>query len=220
MRDFTTATRPFLTAMVLSASFFVAQTTHAAPLELTFETHAAFFSAESRQPKVLDPHAFVTDAAAPAATGPQGIKHVAGVRPALVDQDQKSAPVFTADNKPLGFTLGEWLGATGKVTIDGKEPVKLSATFVGLKPQGHYSLFENHFDEKPIGFTPTDGTGKTNNFVAKADGTASITMTLPHMPTHDNAVLLVYHSDGKDHGTERGSIGVDAHHQIIVRIPK
>ena len=85
---------------------------------------------------------------------------------------------------------------------------------------GHYSLFENHFDQKPIGFTPTDGTGKTNNFIAKADGTATIAMTIPHMPTHDNAVLLVYHSDAKDHGAERGAIGVDAHHQIIVRIPQ
>ncbi len=81
---------------------------------------------------------------------------------------------------------------SGKVTIDGINPVQLSANFNGLKPQGHYSLFENHFDQKPIGFTPTDGTGKTNNLVAKADGTATITMTLPHMPTHDNAVLLVY----------------------------
>lgn len=221
MHAFTSAFRPILAAVVLGAAIvFAAQTTQASPLELAFQTHAAFFSAESRQPKVLDPHVFVADAAAPAAIGPQGIKHVAGIRPAFVDQDGKSASVFTADNKPLGFTLGEWLGATGKVTIDGINPVQLSATFNGLKPHGHYSLFENHFDQKPIGFTPMDGTGKTNNFVAKADGTATITMTLPHTPTHDNAVLLVYHSDDKDHSAERGAIGVDAHHQIIVRIPE
>ena len=93
---------------------------------------------------------------------------MAGTRPALVDQEAKPAPVFTADNKPLGFTLGEWLGATGKVTIDGNNPVRLSATFNGLKPQGHYSLFENHFDQKPIGFTQLDGNGTESNFVAEA----------------------------------------------------
>ena len=221
MRAFMPALRPILAAIMFGAAMvIVTQTTQAWALELTFQTHAAFFSAESKQPQVLDPHAFVADATAPAATGPQGIKHVAGIRPAFVDRDAASVPVVTADNVPLGFTLGEWLGAAGSVTIDGNNPVRLSATFRGLKPQGHYSLFENHFDQKPVGFTPTDGTGTTNNFIAKADGTATITMTLPHMPTHDNAVLLVYHSDQTDHAAERGAIGVSAHHQIIVRIPE
>lgn len=221
MHTFTPALRPILAAIMLGAAIaVVTQTTQASALELTFQTHAAFFSAESKQPQVLDPHAFVADATAPAAAGPQGIKHVAGIRPALVDRDAASVPVVTADNVPLGFTLGQWLGASGSVMIDGNNPVRLSATFRSLKPQGHYSLFENHFDQKPVGFTPMDGTGTTNNFLAKADGTATLTMTLPHLPTHDNAVLLVYHSDQTDHGVERGAIGVNAHHQIIVRIPE
>ncbi len=62
-----------------------------------------------------------------------------------------------------------------------------------------------------------DGAGKTNSFTAKADGTASIVVTLPSMPTHDNAVLVIYNSGGQPHGMERGRIGVDAHHQIIAR---
>jgi hypothetical protein len=41
----------------------------------------------------------------------------------------------------------------------------------------------------------------------------------PQTLTHDNAVLLVCHSDNTSHGTERGAIGVNAHHQIVVRIP-
>ena len=37
---------------------------------MDFETHAAFFSAETKQPKALDPHVFVRDETAPAAIGP------------------------------------------------------------------------------------------------------------------------------------------------------
>lgn len=189
---------------------------------LTFATHAAFFSAETKQPKPLDPHAFVADAAAPATVGPQNISHVAGFRPAFIGQDPKTAAVSNAKGEPIGFTLGDWLAASGTVTLTpmagGK--VEISLSFDHLKPGGHYSLFENHFDQKPIGFTPLDGTAKTNDFVAAADGTAKLTVTAPQPLTHDNAVLLVYHSDGTAHGAQRGEIGITAHHQLIARIPE
>ncbi len=187
-------------------------------LTLKFVTHAAFFSAETKQPKVIDPQAFVVDASAAEAVGPQGIKHAAGFRPASVDQDPKSTAAFTADGRPLGFELAAWLGAAGSVTISDKDGAPtLSATFTGLKPGGVYSLFENHFDQKPVGFTPIDGEGKANNFTAGPDGTAAVTIRLTHVPTHANAVLLVYHSDSQSHGSERGPIGIDAHHQLIAR---
>jgi hypothetical protein len=187
---------------------------------VTFVTHAAFFSKETKQPKPLDPQVFVHDAAAPGAVGPQGIEHIAGVRPAFIDSDKKSTPVLTAKGEALGFTLGQWLGAKGSATIapaaDGK--AKITASFSGLHPNGHYSLFENHFDQKPIGFTPLDGMGERNNFVADKSGGAKITVTAPSTPTKVNAILLVYHSDGTDHGKERGAIGVNAHHQLIAPI--
>ena len=183
-------------------------------LSLKFVTHAAFFSAESKQPEVMDPHAFVVDPTKAEAVGPQGIKHAAGYRPARVEADARSTPVYTADGRTLGFDLGAWLG----VEIADKDGgFALKATFRGLKPGGAYSLFENHFDQKPVGFTPIDGDGMTNSFTAGADGSTRIALRLTHMPTHANAVLLVYHSDGKAHGLERGQIGVNAHHQLIAR---
>jgi hypothetical protein len=190
----------------------------ASPLKMNFVTHAAFFSGETKQPKALDPQAFVRDSAAEAATGPQGIKHAAGVRPALIDQDPKSSMLYNAEDKPLGFDLQTWLSASGSVTIteQGGKPV-LEANFKGLKPNAQYSLFENHFDHTPVSFTPMDGTGKTNSFVAQPDGSARVSMTLPDFPTHANAVLLIYNSDGQTHGLERGKIGIDAHHQLIAR---
>ncbi len=188
------------------------------PVALGFVTHAAFFSGETKQPKLIDPQAFVADPAAPEAVGPQGIRHAAGFRPASIGEDPRSSPVFTAEGHPLGFDLGTWLGATGRLTIaEQNGGLVLEATFSGLKPGGVYSLFENHFDQKPVGFTPIDGDGRSNTFTAGPDGTASVTIRLTHVPTHANAALLVYHSDGTAHGLERGRIGVDAHHQLIAR---
>ncbi|MDU0953908.1 MULTISPECIES: hypothetical protein [Bradyrhizobium] len=185
---------------------------------MSFVTHAAFFSAETKQAKPLDPQVFVKDAAAPEATGPQGIKHVAGVRPPFIEQDAKTSPLFNAEGKPLGFDLQTWLSPTGTVSITEKDgKLVLDATFKGLKPNGSYSLFENHFDKTPITFTAMDGAGKTNSFTAGSDGSASVSVVIPELPTHANAVLMVYNSEGQTHGLERGRIGIDAHHQLIAR---
>ncbi|MDE2227761.1 MAG: hypothetical protein KGL11_01810 [Alphaproteobacteria bacterium] len=192
----------------------------AAPLNLIFTTHAMFFSSETRQATPLDPQVFVRDAAAPAAAGPQGIRHVAGFRPAPMS-DPPATPVFTAQGKPLGFSLGAWLGATGTATItplaSGK--ARVTARFKGLRRHGRYSLFENHFDQQPVGFTPLDGRGTKNSFVADANGAATITVIAPQALTDANAVLLVYHSDHATHGLSRGDPGVTAHHQLIAKVP-
>ena len=186
---------------------------------LTFTIHAAFFSSETKQPKAVDPHVFVQDPASAAATGPQNIQHIAGVRPAFMEQDAKTAPLFNAKGESLGFDFGQWLEANGTVTItpsaNGK--AKISVQFRKLRPGGSYSLFENHFDQQPVGFTPLDGAGKANNFVADKKGASRVTLTAPQMLTHANAVLLVYHSDKTFHGDQRGEIGVTAHHQLIAR---
>ena len=103
---------------------------------LTFTIHATFFSSETKQPQPVDPQVFVQDPASPAATGPQNIQHVAGVRPALIEQDAKTTPLFNAKGESLGFVFGQWLGAAGGVTItpsaNGK--AKISAQFSKLQP--------------------------------------------------------------------------------------
>ncbi len=191
-----------------------------ATLMLPLVTHAAFFSKETHQKIPLDPQVFVRDSGTPAAVGPQNISHVAGYRNALLS-DPPGLPIYAADGKPLDMTLGEWLGATGEVALTplagGMERVTVTAT--GLKPSGVYTLFENHFDQQPVGFTPLDGTGRTNVFRADAAGRAQATVTAPKTLTHANAVLVVYQSDGATHGMSRGTIGADAHHQLIARIP-
>ena len=185
---------------------------------LNLETHAAFFSNETHQNPPLDPQVFVAAPDAPAANGAQGIRRSAGLRNALIG-DAPALPIATALGQPLDMSLGGWLGATGQVILtpqpDGRE--KVTVILSGLKPHGHYSLFENHFDQKPVGFAPLDGNGTDNNVVANAEGKSVLTTMSPTAVTHDNAVLVVYHSDGKSHGKLRGDIGINAHHQLIAR---
>ena len=187
---------------------------------LAFTTHAAFFSSETHQPKAIDPQVFVSNSSASAATGPQGIEHIAGFRPAFIDQDAGNTAVFNAKGEPLGFDLVAWLSAKGTVAMTPTKGGKTRITVLlsNLRPGGAYSLFENHFDQQPVGFTPLDGIGKANNFVASKKGTARISLIAPQMLTHANAVLLVYHSDKMFHGDQRGEIGINAHHQLIARV--
>ena len=78
-------------------------------------------------------------------------------------------------------------------------------------------MFENNFDQQPVGFTPLDGSGTGSNFVSDGEGKAVVSIISPLPLTHDNAVRVIYHSDGKTHKKLRGEIGHDAHHQLIVR---
>lgn len=216
-----------LALMMMSTFVAKAQTMPSAPTPapttLAFVAHAAFFSLEAKQPALVDPQAFVAAPGAPAATGLQGIAHVAGVRNALM-VDDPSFPALSADGKPLGFTLVRWFGASGSVELTPFADAtgtheRITVRCSHLVSGGHYSLFENHFDRTPVGFTPLDGSGTHASFVASKLGEATTTVVAPEPLTHDNAVLLIYHSDGLDHGVSRGSIGIDAHHQLIARIP-
>jgi hypothetical protein len=185
-----------------------------------FISHAAFFSVETKQANLLDPQVFVADPAAQAGTGPQGIVHAAGYRPAY-GVDAPNTPLSNAQGKSLGITVGQWFAARGQVTLtpDGSN-TRATLQFTGLIPRGRYSMFENHFAPSGITFAPLDGTGKTNSFNAGSNGTASLTVVVPGPVTPSDGILLVYHSDGVDHGMHRGQIGVIAHHQLITRMPQ
>jgi hypothetical protein len=196
----------------------LATTAFAKPIVLPLQTHAAFYSDEVHLKGVIDPQVFVADATAPAGVGPQAIRHVAGLRNASAS-DPGATPLLNADGQPLHLTVSEWLGARGDVLITQRAGGKETVTVVlsNLIAGGHYSLFENHFDQHPTGFTPLDGDGMANSFVAGPDGKAVVTTIVPSALGHENGVLVVYHSDGQAHGLSRGNIGTSAHHQLIAR---
>ncbi len=187
---------------------------------LAFESYGPFFSKETRQTTSIDPQVFTRVPGVPSGVGPQGITHAAGLAPALLD-DPARTPLFTADGKPLKITLGQWLGAggTAKIAAAGGGKERIAASFNGLIAKGTYSLFQVTLKPEGNAFAPLDGAGTTNNLVATAQGTGSLTATTPAVMSHTNAVLLVYHSDGQAHGMLRGAPGLTAHHQLIARVP-
>ncbi|GAC1407786.1 MAG: hypothetical protein NVSMB64_15050 [Candidatus Velthaea sp.] len=212
-----------LIAFAFSGSAASAQTTPAADVlnakTYAFVLHAVFFSLESKQANLLDPHVFVAAGDVPAAVGPQGIPHAAGYRPAFA-VDDPATTLSNAHGQGIRLTLAQWFGANGRVTLTpGRGSTTAAFRFNGLVPRGRYSLFENHFTADGVTFTPLDGAAQTNSFTASPDGSASFMLTIPGSITHSEAILLVWHSDGLDHGMQRGEIGVNAHHQLIMRVP-
>jgi hypothetical protein len=192
----------------------------AAAAETPFTTHATFYSQEAKRATVVDPQIFIADPAAPASAGPQNIEHIAGFRPARLE-DTPEAVASNAAGDSLGFSLGKWFGAGGSADIvtlpTGNDRVTL--TFAHLIAFGHYSLFEVTFTPDGATFAPLDGDGTQNNFDATVDGNATVAVAVPHHLEPGSAIVLVYHSDDVDHGVSRGQIGRDAHHQLALRIP-
>jgi hypothetical protein len=187
--------------------------------ELPFTTHATFYSQIARRTTVVDPQVFVADSAT-ASAGPQNIDHVAGVRPAKLE-DSSDALAVNSAGESLAFTLGKWFAGRGSADVvtlpSGND--RITFTFSQLIAFGHYSLFEVTFSPDGSTFAPLDGDGSQNNFDASVDGNATVAVSVPHHLEPGSAIVLVYHSDGADHGNSRGQIGRTAHQQLALRLP-
>jgi hypothetical protein len=196
----------------------------AAPGTYRMVDHASFYSLLTRQDHLLDPEAFVRDRSAIAttnATGVGGIAHVAGYRN-IDATDDPSTPVFNADGKPFGVSVGQWLGAHAAIAVDPDAATpSLHVTMSGLIPNGVYSLFRVTFGAsgglEGATFAPADGTGNGNTFTAGGTGSADVTFALTAPLTHANAIELIYHSDGHAHALLRGDPGVTMAPQLIWR---
>lgn len=190
------------------------------PPPLTFITHAAFFSEETHRSPAVDPEVFVKNDAASEGTGPENIMHVAGLRPAQVD-DIPELVVYNAAGDSLGLTLDKWLGASGTLEVGPGTTggTRFTMTFKHLVAFGVYSLFRETFSRDGQTFVPIDGDGTENSFTASVEGGAIIVMTSPVLLSHTDAIVLVLHSDSQEHGISRGLIGINAHEQLIARMP-
>jgi len=211
--------RPLILAAAVGLATAGARSAQSPPRH-GFASHAAVFSLETKQNVLVDPQVFVPDAAAGGAVGLQGIVHANGIRPALLTDDP-ATKLENAQGKPLGPTLGEWLDARGSYAgrrlADGREIVE--ATFTGLVPRGIYSLFENAATAQGVVSAPLDGTGRGNSFRADRAGRARAETIAPRALTAADAVLAVWHSDGRAHGRLPGEPGITAHDQLISRAP-
>ncbi len=129
--------------------------------------------------------------------------------------------------KALGFTLGDWLAATGtaRYRCDGDDG-KVEATFDKLVPDGVYSLWYgieprpplDPFKVLPMPLGARDGT--QSSFGANAKGHAEYTVTFsPCLQLSGRQVntylAIVWHSDGKTYGASPGPFSTAAHVQIF-----
>lgn len=186
---------------------------------VTFINHGSLYSIVTGQGRLLDPQVFMKSESAKAGTGLQNIPHAAGVVPVHLDSPQNMS-LYNADGKPLDLTLGQWIRATGTMTATRNGAGSRVVTeFSGLIAGGSYSLFIITFNPAGDAYTPADGTGLANNFTADATGTGAVTVEFPTLLTDKNAVVLIYHSDGEQHGAERGAPGITAHDQLAARLP-
>jgi len=119
--------------------------------------------------------------------------------------------------RDLGFTLGDWLNASGRGTYSCENGVgSLSASFSNLVPDGVYTMwswyvavpFPEPFATYDLPFGSRDGTGSV--FTADASGNATYDGTVGTCLQGSGSQLaeglaIAYHSDGKTYGPRMGT---------------
>jgi hypothetical protein len=164
---------------------------------------------------------FVHDASAPAQPFGDGAGHAAGLRPPR-ETDSDAAPLFTATGTALNTTIAGWRAAGGNVELDPTPDggTRIRATFAKLIPRGRYSVFMRQLAGRSGAvLTPVDITGAADSFLTDVDGNGQITVTSPSSIPAGAQLVLIYHSDGVDHVSSVGNPGVNAHAQLITRVP-
>lgn len=128
----------------------------------------------------------------------------------------------------LGFTLGQWLEATGSGTYTVEnDSAQIQFSFQKLVPNGVYTVWCSRITFPPnpnIVDNPCGAPdGSENAFTANGQGNASFSLSLPPLPesTKETAsiIALAYHSDGKTYGSDPGAFGKSSHVQIFSLLP-
>lgn len=207
---------PIATAAML-ASLPLSAFADGQPGTIAFLSHGAAYAQETGAEVSIDPHVFVADPNAPDTMGPEGIHHIAGIRPARIADDPKQ-PLINAQGDALDLTLQHWLATQGSAhEIEGSNG-DLAVRFTHLIPFGVYSMFLSRSDAGGYAFKPLRTDDGTNSFTASGDGAAKFTLPLDHPVHGSEAILLVYHSDDIDHEDQPGDLGVNAHVQLVLTV--
>ena len=132
--------------------------------------------------------------------------------------------------KPLGFTLGQWLAATGSgtYTVNGNN-AEMKLTFNNLVKNSVYTVWCSRMTFPPnpkIVDIPCGSTeGSENSFKSNSNGDGSFNLKLkklePSTKETASVVALAYHSDGKTYGASPGDFGLNSHVHIffLMRFP-
>lgn len=177
------------------------------------------FSAIEPSAPGFAPQVFVRDSSAPAQTDDRGPVNVAGFRRVRADDDP-NVELFNANGSSLLVTLEKWRAGNGTVVVSTeKNGTQAMMAFRRLVAFGRYSLFARLQSDDGVRLVPLDGTGAANSFSADDRGNATANVPLPQAPAPGVQVVVIYHSDGTDHGEVPGDFGRSAHQQLVVRLP-
>jgi hypothetical protein len=136
-----------------------------------------------------------------------------------------------AKGSDLGFTLGDWLGASGTGTVSCEDGAgSLSASFTNLVPNGVYTMWSWYvaipFPEPFATYDlPFGGRGGAESvFTADGDGNASYEGNIGTCLQGSGSQLaeglaIAYHSDGKTYGSTMGPAGEVAHVHLFLLLP-
>lgn len=131
--------------------------------------------------------------------------------------------------KPVGFTLEQWLAATGTGTylVDG-DMAEMHLTLQKLVPNGTYTVWCSRLTfppnpkvvDRPCGAED----GSENVFKSDTDGVGKFDLNKMkplEESTKETAsvIALAYHSDGKTYAATPGEFGLNSHVQIFFLIP-
>lgn len=133
---------------------------------------------------------------------------------------------------PLGFTLGDWLAASGAGTYTCEDGQGILRTnFQNLVPNVTYTMWyffqavpaTDPFTTYDLPFGKRDGSDAIFKSDAEGNGTYELTFEpcLQLSGTQLDAALgIAYHSDGKTHGLSYGEFGHNSHIQLFTMLPK
>jgi len=128
----------------------------------------------------------------------------------------------------LGFTLGEWLAATGSGTYEvDNDEAELDLSFENLVPDAVYTIWCSRISFPPnvniVDFPCGAEDGSENTFNTDEDGNADYNVELePLEPSTEETatiIALAYHSDGETYGESAGDFGLNSHVHIFFLMP-
>jgi hypothetical protein len=136
-----------------------------------------------------------------------------------------------AKGKDLGFSLGDWLAATGTGTLTCNEGQgSLVAEFQNLVPDGLYTMWYFFMADPPTEpFSTYDipvGARSGVNSVFRAEGDGSARYAASFAPCLQGGgrqltagLAIAWHSDGKTYGHHPGTFGDKAHVHLFTALP-
>ncbi|MBI3384683.1 hypothetical protein HY030_00640 [Candidatus Gottesmanbacteria bacterium] len=133
-----------------------------------------------------------------------------------------------AKGASLGFTLDDWLAASGSGTYSWEgDKAQLNLSFTKLVPNATYTVWCSRLTFPPnpkIVDSPCGAAdGSENTFKTDPSGNGSFMLSLKPLEesTKETATVIAvaYHRDGKTYGAEPGDFGKVTHVQIVALIP-